>query len=125
MMMVAWVGIGTTVDAQPLPYPTTQWGPYNIYDGEAAGSVTWYNRSVGVQGYVSNGYDAGSTTVQFVFVAGSQPVPPIQTRTATDKSEPFNFTQAGPVGGITDVAIYLCDSPRNCILQGWLVRPKT
>ncbi|WP_433281573.1 hypothetical protein [Micromonospora sp. CA-244673] len=110
-------------------YPTTTFDFAPAYGpGTTAGSVTWYNRSVAIQGYV---YDHNaqivspdSTTVRFNFWQGTKDLGTYQTRTASNETTSFNFTQDGPAGGITVIKVYLCSVPvYPCTYQGNLVRP--
>src|SRR5215213_3771894 len=91
------------------------------YEGRTEGTITWYNRSVGVQGWVLDTAKTNrSTTVIFRFYIGS-PHDDLfwhsESRTVNDGTRSFNFTAEGPVGGITWVSISLChavDEP--CLL---------
>lgn len=94
-------------------YPTTH---FDVQDwpneGGADGNITWYNRSIQIQGAV---YDYGggpdSVTVMFIFYQGGPTGTHLgeQTRTARmGEVKSFNFVQEGPVGGITDVFILFC-----------------
>lgn len=115
---------------QAFAYPTT---PYDVsvsgggvlltqctsvsFDsagGEAWGGFIWYDRSVGVQGgvdtncYADTGATADSVTVRFTFLQGDTFVD-TTTRT-THNSTSYNFTEGGPVGGITEVEVTVCDN---------------
>ncbi|MGW5351437.1 hypothetical protein ACWERV_13105 [Streptomyces sp. NPDC004031] len=83
----------------------------------ASGSVTWLNRSVGIQGSVTDIGGAG-TQVEFDAYAGGSLVD-IQTRTAVDEVKSYNFTIDGSAfsGGINEVDIILIDLHTNDVLQ--------
>ncbi|MBF5031801.1 hypothetical protein IRY44_18815 [Micromonospora sp. ANENR4] len=107
-------------------YPVTPFSA-SLSGGLTEGGVTWYNRSVGLQGYVSD-HTPGSTTAVFEFRQGekldSAVLLSTQTRTASGYGEnrtDFNFTQEGPVGGITWVVISLCTD--KCQIVRTLKRP--
>ena len=102
-------------------YPVTAYGPYYEYMGHSGGSFTWYNRSVGVQGYVTDYAGGPSTQVLFDFWQGNVYLG-TQTRTVTSGSRSFNWTQEGPPGGITEIDIWLCDSV-GCYYEGTKYRP--
>jgi hypothetical protein len=97
--------------------PTTQFGPLYTTGGRTAMTFTWYNRSVGAQGYVEN-YGLGTTTVKFKFYQGSTLLA-TQTRSASAQVKSFNFTQVGPAGGITEVDLEVCtgdDCATDCVI---------
>jgi hypothetical protein len=77
--------------------------------GGVVGDLTWYNRSVGVNGDVFDYETAGSTTVQFEFYQASRLLD-VQTRTASNGVKPFGWTEPGPAGGFTRVEITLIHS---------------
>lgn len=77
--------------------------------GSVVGDLTWYNRSVGVNGQVRDYETAGSTTVQFEFYQASRLLD-VQTRTASNGVKPFGWTEPGPAGGFTRVEISLIHS---------------
>ncbi|MET9302432.1 hypothetical protein ABZX66_24240 [Micromonospora aurantiaca] len=102
-------------------YPVTPFSA-SLSGGLTEGGITWYNRSVGLQGYVSD-HTPGSTTVMFDFYQGENLDMALylstQTRTASGYGEnrtDFNFTQEGPVGGITWVVISLCTAKCQIVL---------
>jgi hypothetical protein len=99
--------------------PTTQFGPLYAIGGRTAMTFTWFNRSVGVQGYVEN-FGLGTTTVKFKFIQGST-VLATQTRSASAQLKSFNFTQSGPAGGIDEVDIEVCTGT-DCA-DGYVIRP--
>ncbi|MGB3444799.1 MAG: hypothetical protein WBA97_39180 [Actinophytocola sp.] len=74
--------------------------------GGVVGDLTWYNRSVGVNGDVIDYETEGSTTVEFKFYQASTLLD-VQTRTASNEVKPFGWTEEGPSGGITRVDITL------------------
>jgi hypothetical protein len=75
----------------------------------ASVGLIWLNRSVTVQGSVTDVGGAG-TQVEFDAFAGITLVD-VQTRTAVNEVRSFNFTLDGSAyqGGITKVNIYLYD----------------
>lgn len=83
----------------------------------ASFTLTWYNRSVGVQGGVTDTGGAG-TLVQFNALVGGYIVPvDIQTRPtggqfAVNETVSYNFTLDGSayVGGITEVDVWIYDA---------------
>ncbi|MEU4791957.1 hypothetical protein AB0F95_19845 [Micromonospora tulbaghiae] len=126
LIIAALVSAVAWAPSPAYAYPVT---PFKgtIRGGLTEGGVTWYNRSVGVQGYVSDN-TAGSTTVKFEFYQGTNYDNWVnvgtQTRTASGNGEnrtDFNFTQGAPVGGITWVEVYLCQD--TCTIQRTLGRP--
>jgi hypothetical protein len=91
--------------------------------GDSAGSITWYNRSVGIQGHVYDRVpDGKNVTVYFDFFQGNVWLG-IQTRSAPDAGDlrSFNFTQNGPQGGITLIIIRVC--AHSCSFEYRRVRP--
>jgi hypothetical protein len=122
----------TAVGLQAVPayaYPVTPFFEAPIQGhGKTKGSFTWYNRSVGVQGYVEDDTSTGHTTVQFWFWAGNtqlypdpnNKVPTTRTDPAGGTSKSFNFTVEGPAGGVTVVDVQVCTTdpilPGGCSL---------
>ncbi|MFB9932256.1 hypothetical protein ACFORO_33035 [Amycolatopsis halotolerans] len=95
-------GAGT---ANAAGYPTSDFGD-DIIGGAAGGTLTWYNRAVGVSGYVRDDAGSGSTTITFEFrQAGT--LFDVQTRTASNDYKTFGWTEPGPSGGFSKVDIYL------------------
>ena len=81
--------------------------------GDTGGSITWFNRTAGVTGDVTD-VGAGSTTAIFEAYAGDRKID-TQTRTANDESSlgsprGFNFTigDTNLVGGINRIKITVC-----------------
>lgn len=80
----------------------------------ASGSLTWLNRSVGVQGKVTDVGGAG-TRVQFTAYVGITPVQtqvrPTRGETAIDETVSYHFTLDGSAykGGISEVDIWISD----------------
>lgn len=98
----ALAGAGT---ANAAGYPTSDFGG-EISGGRTGGTLTWYNRSVGVSGFVRDDPTAGSTTVTFEFrQAGT--LFDVQTRTVSNDQRNFGWTEPGPSGGFSKVDIYL------------------
>ncbi|MBB4689483.1 hypothetical protein [Amycolatopsis jiangsuensis] len=85
--------------------PSSDFGG-DISGGRTGGTITRYNRSVGVTGFVRDDPAPGSTTVIFVFRQGTT-VFDEQTRTVSDGQRNFGWTEAGPVGGFSLVDIHL------------------
>lgn len=115
-----------TASPASAEFKTSDFGRFEIEGGATAGTLTWYNQSVGVQGYVVDSANQfGSSTVHFDFytAAGGVGYLGSQTRTARDKTVSFNFTQAGPVGGIEYVDIWIC-SPIGCTFNVSIQREK-
>ncbi|MFI5610281.1 hypothetical protein [Amycolatopsis sp. NPDC051903] len=120
LLGVVVAGAGT---AGAAGYPTTN-TPRIEFPGSATEStITWYARSVNIQGYVVDSkVQAGSTTVKFWFYQANTYVAS-QSRTASAGTVSFNFTQDGPVGGITKILIQLCN-PAGCASPGsYFYRP--
>lgn len=86
--------------------PTSPFGDTWTGRGSVVGDLTWYGRSVGVNGQVVDYDTAGSTTVQFEFYQSTKLLD-VQTRTASNGAKNFGWTEPGPVGGITRVDITL------------------
>ncbi|SEG85390.1 hypothetical protein SAMN05216223_11654 [Actinacidiphila yanglinensis] len=107
-------------------YPVTSFGRYEATGTATAGSFTWYNQSVGVQGYVvDSAHVPGGSFVEFDFYQGDTGLS-LQTRSANAETTSFNFTQPGPQGGITKIRIRVCpvsDDVGECSLWHELVRP--
>jgi hypothetical protein len=95
--------------------PWTPFGAYSTSAGGSRGTITWYNRSVRISGWVSDNDAAGSNQIRFGFFQGNTPLDG-QTRTASNEVLDFGWTQEGPRGGITMVWITLCD--RNACTEG-------
>jgi hypothetical protein len=120
---VTAVIVGFAPQAAFAAYPTSSFGP----DGYCVGTqdpnskntlaitqltVTWYNRSVGVQGYIESescGAPVGNAQVRFDFYQGGVDIN-TQTRTAQAFTRlSFNFTVQGTApGGINQVFFMLC-----------------
>ncbi|MYW94273.1 hypothetical protein G3I59_27660 [Amycolatopsis rubida] len=97
--------LGGTGVASAAGHPTSNFGDH-ISGGAVGGTLTWYNRSVGVSGYVRDDAGSGSTTVTFEFrQAGT--LFDVQTRTAANDYKTFGWTEPGPSGGFSRVDIYL------------------
>jgi hypothetical protein len=106
-------------------YPATPFGTYSSPAGAGYtwGGIIWYNRSVGVQGEVVD-YLGGLpyTQVQFRFRHYNVLIA-VETRTAESEARPFNWTEPGPVGGITAVDIDVCDVQLGCVRWATIGRP--
>lgn len=89
--------------------PTSPFGDTWTGRGSLVGDLTWYNRSVGVNGQVVDYETAGSTTVEFKFYQSTKLLD-IQTQTASNGAKPFGWTEPGPAGGITRVDITLINN---------------
>ncbi|WP_134662270.1 MULTISPECIES: hypothetical protein [Amycolatopsis] len=97
--------LGGAGAASAADYPTSDFGDH-ISGGAAGGTLTWYNRSVGVSGYVRDDAGSASTTVTFEFrQAGT--LLDVQTRSALNDYRKFGWTEPGPSGGFSKVDIYL------------------
>ncbi|HEV7979141.1 hypothetical protein [Amycolatopsis sp.] len=99
--------------------PTTHLGPLYTTGGRTEMTFIWYNRSVGVQGYVEN-FGLNTTTVTFKFFQESTLLA-TQTRSASAQTKSFNFTQAGPSGGITEVDVKVCTG--TACSDDYVIRP--
>ena len=117
-------------DAPAVAYPSTTFSYQSELSlGRTSGSLTWYNRSVGVQGSVTDVGYAGNTFVAFTFYIGAFQWYSYETRTATapngrpEVTVPFNWTESGPPGGITRVDIKLCHTGYDCVLFRQATRP--
>lgn len=104
--LVVLVTPATATAAVAPPPPTSDFGGSWTNVGSVVGTLTWYGRSVGVNGAVNDYETAGSTTVIFEFRQGSTLLD-VQTRTASNGAKGFGWTEPGPRGGITKVDIYL------------------
>jgi hypothetical protein len=109
--------------AGPAAAAASTFGRYTVASGATEGSITWYNRSVNVKGYVSDYNGGPTTTVVFFFWQADRLVSGPQTRTAVSERRDFNFTEEGPVGGITGVEVFLCDNDVACERKGFISRP--
>ena len=105
LVVSALAALGGAGIANAASYPTSDFGD-RISGGATGGTLTWYNRAVGVSGYVRDDAGSGSTTVTFEFrQAGT--LLDVQTRTASDDYKTFGWTEPGPSGGFSKVDIYL------------------
>ena len=125
---VVTLGIGVApAPAQASDYPTSDFSASRS-GGRTSGGFIWYNRSVGVQGSVTDlagGW--GGTTVKFEFyVTNWDGVEEIhsESRTASENSErSFNFTidpataQLPKFQAITWVSVQVCSA--NGTACGW------
>jgi hypothetical protein len=93
-------------------YPTSPFGGTRSF-GSTEGTFTWYNRSVRVNGSVSDYLSPGYTKVAFEFFHNDVYLNR-QTRSVTSGNEPFDFVEPGPVGGITVIDVYLCNGASAC-----------
>ena len=114
--MLASGGPASSGAAHTADYPVTTFSVLDPdWTGDSTGSITWYNRSVGIQGYVfDNAADGYNFVVYFNFFHGNTWLA-TQTRTAPHNGEDkrsFNFTQEGPQGGITKIMVMVC--ARRC-----------
>jgi hypothetical protein len=111
------VAAATAVAVSPTFAATST--PFAISSGSgthsASGSLTWLNRSVGVQGGVTDIGGAG-TKVEFIAWAGGT-VADDQTRPtggapAVNETVSYNFTLDGSAyaGGITEVDVWIYDA---------------
>ncbi|MFB6392652.1 hypothetical protein [Polymorphospora lycopeni] len=127
---LAAIAATAAVGLAPSPAYANPTTPFNLYSGlvggEVRGTLTWYNRSVGIQGEVCDSAGPDYTQVQFAFYQGGTPLAddgyPPQTRAVTAGCKPFNFTQSGPSGGITDIRLKLF-SASNSSPTYWIYRP--
>ncbi|WP_409465113.1 hypothetical protein [Amycolatopsis sp. GA6-003] len=105
LVLSAVAALGGAGAANAATYPTSDFGG-EISGGRTGGTLTWYNRAVGVTGFVRDDPTAGSTTVTFEFrQAGT--LFDVQTRTASNDQKTFGWTEPGPSGGFSKVDIYL------------------
>ncbi|HEY0638944.1 MAG TPA: hypothetical protein VGD67_14940 [Pseudonocardiaceae bacterium] len=123
--------LATLVGAQPAvaqSIAASTWSHGASYSG-SQGGLTWYNRSVGVQGTV---YDIGDGLTQVYFLpyhGNTALYARDTTRTASEGTVPFGFTLDGSdlVGGISKVYIRTCWYPSaggvTCSGEVTLVRP--
>jgi hypothetical protein len=123
---VLLTGATVAVAASPAyAYPPDQFFGFlpdtQPYDGRTAGTFTWGNRSVGVQGWVSDYTpSASSTTVKFTFYIGDFDKDLFwkeETRTINNATRSFNFAVEGPAGGITWASVELCYTGGDCTLE--------
>lgn len=112
-------------------YPTT---PYYVlaptaYQDDAGGTVTWYNRSVGIQGYVQTSTlipddNVNHTTVYFEVYDGKSVKMTSTTRTASGQNNSarldYNFSIGDPDGlkAVMRVRVTVCavrdDGSQDC-----------
>ncbi len=95
---------------------------------KVAGTITWYNRTAGVTGTVTD-IGAGYTVAEFKAFAGSTQVGPTETRTADDENPDlgqnrgFNFTMGdtNKPGGIDSIQVQVCHNIPNTAwtCSGW------
>lgn len=82
---------------------------YTSGNHQASGGLIWLNRSVTVQGSVTDIGGAG-TKVEFDAYAGATDVVDIESRSAVNEvDKPYHFTLDGSAvsGGITDVYVFI------------------
>lgn len=119
------LGLGASlVIAAPASaaYPPSSIGPWYIRGGATAGTITWYERSVNIQGWVEDyASEAGSTQVSYSFYQNNTYLGR-QTRTVTSRKIPINFVEEGPRGGITVIEVVVC-SPVECSPLQQIGRP--
>ncbi len=108
VMLVAVSGIGAGFATAASANDVTNF-QVNGPSDETAGTITWFNRSIGIQGYVTDS-TSGWTTVKF----NSHTTDSIlqATRTANDGTTPFAFNvdASDVVGGVLRVYIQLCNT---------------
>ncbi|WP_305787349.1 hypothetical protein [Symbioplanes lichenis] len=106
--------------AQAAAYPTSTFAATGD-GGKTAGGFIWYNRSVGVQGSVTDFADGWEgTTVHFDFyvtgAAGERVWHDADSRSVTSADRSFNFTQdpmaatTPKAQAITSVLVQVCSS---------------
>jgi hypothetical protein len=122
-MLIGSLAVGA---APAYAFPTSHFFGVATW-GATVGDLTWYNRSVGVTGNVTDNIGGSYTKVRFDFWAGERQVfLSSETRTITSDTRGFNFTEPGPVGGITVVDVTLCTGPaatESCALVDSKHRP--
>lgn len=109
----------TAAPAAPAADGTTTFNAHGS-GGESSGSISWFNRSVTVQGSVTDFAGGwGTTQVIFEFWQGnplsddSATKIDTQTRSVSGGQRSFNFPQNAPSGGITDIFYYVCNSTQS------------
>ncbi|MGW4942274.1 hypothetical protein ACWEOZ_11880 [Actinoplanes sp. NPDC004185] len=110
------VGVGLQSTPANAAYPTSTFG-VAVTAANSHGSITWYNRSVGIQGEVDDHVTGGYSQVRFFFyLTGGTAAAYTTTRIAYSGLPPvsFNFTQNAPSGGISLVIIRLCTTQGVC-----------
>ncbi|WP_306215026.1 hypothetical protein [Actinoplanes sp. RD1] len=132
-MMVLGVLVAPA-QAQAAAYPTSTFSATGS-GGRTSGGFIWYNRSVGVQGSVTDLADGWEgTTVHFDFFVtgptGARVWADADSRTASDADRSFNFTQdpaAAPTPlsqAFTEIYVQVCSSiEADCGEGKWFKRP--
>ncbi len=114
--------IGMASTAAAASYPTSKYTLYSydstntVHQGYAYGTLTWFNRSVGVQGGVvdwcGNGSDYTKVIFEYYSARNKSGYLGVQSRQANDCQElrSYNFTLDGSAysGGIGSVYISVC-----------------
>ncbi|MCO8275245.1 hypothetical protein M1L60_32155 [Actinoplanes sp. TRM 88003] len=117
LTVLATIAAGLPGSPAQAAYPTTRFLVSASYS-TASGTITWYNRSVGIQGYVQdhNSSPDGYSQVRFHwFLDYDTEYGVSQTRTANPgERKSFNFQQQGPEGGIRIVHIRVCALVGGC-----------
>ncbi|WP_410673696.1 hypothetical protein [Amycolatopsis sp. cmx-4-68] len=121
-MAGATVALLAATAGSAMAYPLSHFGPYTGTSGKTEGNITWYNRAVGVQGYVTDFVGGPTTSVIFFFFQGDSNLGST-SRYADSKERSINFTQDGPSGGITKVEVWLCNNSETCVQRGTILRP--
>ena len=106
-----------------VPAPTSDFSGSWTNVGSVVGTLTWYGRSVGVNGAVNDYETAGSTTAIFEFRQGDVLLD-VQTRTASNGTKGFGWTEPGPPGGITKVDIYLSHNDQEHFIASVPFKPE-
>nr|WP_157529123.1 hypothetical protein [Kibdelosporangium sp. MJ126-NF4]CEL21767.1 hypothetical protein [Kibdelosporangium sp. MJ126-NF4]CTQ92547.1 hypothetical protein [Kibdelosporangium sp. MJ126-NF4] len=116
---VAMAGLAGPAAAEP----TSKFGRYTGSSGTTEGTITWLNRAVNVKGYVSDFVGGPTTTVTFFFKQGDNVISGPESRYVDSDKRDINFSEPGPVGGITGVEVWLCNNSESCVLEGTIKRP--
>ncbi|WP_020661115.1 hypothetical protein [Amycolatopsis benzoatilytica] len=105
-VLSAAAAVAATGVAAAAEYPKSDFQG-KFAHGHTGGTITWYNRAVGVSGFVMDEPAPGSTAVLFQFRGPNGELYDAQTRTVSDDYRKFGWAQPGPAGGIARVDVYL------------------
>ena len=108
VMLVAVSGIGAGFATAASANDVTNF-QVNGPSDETAGTITWFNRSIRIQGYVTDS-TSGWTTVKFNSYTDDWMLQ--STRTANDGTTSFGFNvdASDVLGGVFKVNIQLCNT---------------
>ncbi|MET0424825.1 MAG: hypothetical protein ABW046_13165, partial [Actinoplanes sp.] len=115
--------VGVTASPAQAAYPESSFHVQSGF-GAASGHITWFNRSVGISGYVLDleSSPGGYSQVRFHFYLYENETAEVATTTRTagfSERTDYSFTQPGPEGGIRLVVVRVCSTNGACDERGW------